>query len=225
MIRFAAICLLAAGMLLAWWIPAPIRHAEADQAGFSARVPERIGMWERQSVGKQEDLPEALDINEVYQALYRHPDGRSLALTLEFTSDNRRQFELHYPDVCHAIRGDTVSTLPLRQVILPGGHSVLAAQMDWRQAEGGYQALATYWYVTPAGVTTNTLMLKFKQALAGLIARPEAAVMVRVDRFYDANPNAPDREQLSQDSEELLRSLYLALDAESRHLLFETVSI
>ena len=92
-----------------------------------------------------------VNYNEIYQALYTHPEFGRMAVTIEYTSDSRRQFELHYPNICHEIRGDQVIEFPSRNLVLPDGRSVEAAIMSWQQPHDGNEALTAYWYVTRQG--------------------------------------------------------------------------
>ena len=103
--------------------------------------------------------------------MYSHPTFGQVALTLEFTSDSRREFELHFPDICHRIRGDQVVIYPPDHLNLMDGRSIDVAIMDWQQANGGHSAVTAYWYVTPDGITIDSMNLKIKQVLAGDIAK------------------------------------------------------
>ena len=86
----------------------PNKFDRGKRVDFAAMMPVNPGQWEQLSLKNSENLPDKLDINELYQALYVHPVFGEVALTLEYTSDSRREFELHYPDICHSIRGDLV---------------------------------------------------------------------------------------------------------------------
>lgn len=154
------------------------------ELGFRHQIPSVLGDW--RNTTPSDHVPGAgVNFNEIFQGLYEHPELGRVALTIEYTSDSRRQFELHYPDVCHEVRGDRVVSYPSSRLQLPEGAAVEAALMSWHRPDNEYQALTAYWYVTRAGVTTDTLRLKWAQALSGLIQRPSEAVMVRLDAFYD----------------------------------------
>ena len=66
--------------------------------------------------------------------------------------------------------------------------------MSWHRPGGGREALTAYWYVTQKGVTTDTIDLKWAQALSGLLRRPSEAVMVRLDSFYDPSAERGQKE-------------------------------
>jgi len=161
--------------------------------GVSGQIPAALGDWRAVMPAAAEDQA-GIAYNEVYQALYEHPHFGRIVLTVEYTSDTRRQFELHYPDVCHRVRGDTVVNYPRWNLLLAGGESVPAAVMSWQQPDEGYAALAVYWYVTREGITTDTVSLKWQQAFSGLMSRPSEAAMVRLDSFYQSDSPELERQ-------------------------------
>ena len=158
------------------------KFGKDKRLGFANYMPETVGDWKNVSHKPVENS--SLNYNEIYQALFSHPELGRMAMTIEYTSDSRQQFELQYPDICHEARGDLIIPFPSRTFQLQDGNSVNAAMMSWQQIGGDHDALAAYWYVTPDGVTSNTVKLKWEQALSGLLRRPTEAVMVRFDSFY-----------------------------------------
>ena len=191
------------------------------KVGFIAMMPTNPGQWELLSLKNSENLPEKLDINELYQALYVHPVFGEVALTLEYTSDSRREFELHYPDICHSVRGDLVVQFPPEKIALSDGGEINAEVMSWQQRKGGYSALTAYWYVTPDGVTTDSVTLKVKQALSGLFAKPEEAVMVRFDAFFEETLSSKKRSDLFAAIQSLNQDIERQMDASSKILLYK----
>lgn len=183
------IAVLALVAVSARYTRAPDKYREHERLGVAGWVPASLGEW-RNVTPQSVDPGRASGYNELYQALYEHPRYGRITVTIEYTTDSRRQFELHYPDVCHEIRGDRVIPYPAWNLALQGGTQVEAAVMSWQQPNGGFEALAVYWYVTRNGVTTDTLRLKWDQALAGLLRRPGEAVMVRFDSFHASEPSA-----------------------------------
>ena len=184
-------------------------------------IPEDLGQWQRESVKDSVAQPEELDINEIYQALYLHPVHGRVALTLEYTSDSRREFELHYPDVCHAIRGDEVVKYSPAHLGLSDGGQLSAAMMSWQQANNGFRAVTAYWYVTEDGVTTDSMKLKIKQALSGLFNRPEEAIMVRYDAFYQQELTPGERSDRLEAIQALNRSIETSINRQSNTLLYK----
>ena len=190
------------------------------QLGFEQMIPTELEQWERLVVGSPGAPPDGLMINELFQALYTHPDYGRLAITLEYTSDTRRQFELHYPDICHSIRGDQVITYPAEDLRLADGRFVRYSMMDWQQHPGASSALTVYWYVTPDGTTINTFQLKMDQFLSGLLRRPGEALMVRLDAFYDRPLDMANRSKLKAGILQMINHLHANLDPLSQDLLF-----
>ena len=198
----------------------PVKFDPHRQLGFEQMIPAELEQWKRVVVGSPGTPPDSLRINEFFQALYTHPDYGKLAITLEYTSDTRRRFELHYPDICHSIRGDKVITYPAADMRLARGSLISYSMMNWQQARGASNAITVYWYVTQDGTTTNTLKLKTDQILSGLLRRPREALMVRLDAFYDRPLNIAGRSKLKAGIQQMINHLHSNLDPLSRDLLF-----
>ena len=210
-------------MLVAVWgqhSPELEKFTKDKRLGFSNYIPETLGDWTHVT---QKPLEHGgnVNYNEIYQALFSHPELGRMAITLEYTSDSRQQFELHYPDICHEARGDLIIPFPTQNFQLPDGNSVNAAVMSWQAVEGGHDALAAYWYVTPEGVTSNTVKLKWDQALSGLLRRPTEAVMVRFDSFYRSLSQEEQRIMRLEAINDLLFHMSEALEPRFSRLLFK----
>jgi EpsI family protein len=210
-------------VLVAAWGRHPLeleKFGKDKRIGFVNHIPEALGDWRNIPQGPVEHGG-SIDYNEMYQALFSHPELGRMALTIEYTSDSRQRFELHYPDVCHEARGDRIIPFPSRDFQLRDGSSVKAAMMSWQQVGGGHDALAAYWYVTPDGVTSNTVKLKWDQALSGLLRRPTEAVMVRFDSFYHSVSLEHQRETRAEAIGDLLLHMSHALKPELSQILFK----
>lgn len=201
----------------------PLKFDGDKRVGFAAMIPATMGEWDQVSSTESAKLPEELNINELYQALYSHPTLGLVALTLEFTSDNRREFELHFPDICHSIRGDRVVSYPPERLHLSDGRSIDVAVMDWQQANGGHSAVTAYWYVTPDGITIDSMNLKIKQALAGLLSRPGKAVMVRFDAFYEKALNPQKRTDLLTAIHSLSQHMESEIDSRANAIIYQRI--
>jgi len=210
-------CLAVAGPLL----DSPRKFDRNKTVGFAAMIPASPGEWNRVSVKNSQDMPEELDINELYQVLYAHPNFGQVALTLEYTSDSRREFELHYPDVCHGIRGDLVVPYPPGRFELSDGRFINAAMMNWQQRNGEHSAVTAYWYVTADGVTTDSMNLKVKQAFSGLLSKPEEAIMVRFDAFYEQTLSPQKRTDLFAAIRELSHNIESEIDSRANTMLYK----
>ena len=187
--------------------------------GFSNYIPENLGDWSHVAQKPTENVG-SVNYNEIYQALFSHPELGRMAITIEYTSDSRQQFELHYPDICHEARGDRIIPFPSQNFHLQDGNSVNAAMMSWQTVGGGHDALAAYWYVTPEGITSNTVKLKWDQALSGLLRRPTEAVMVRFDSFYQSISQEKQRLTRIEAISDLLFHMNQTLDPEFSRILF-----
>lgn len=201
----------------------PHKFDRGKTMGFAAMIPASPGEWSRVSIRDSDDMPETLDINELYQALFEHPELGRVALTLEYTSDSRREFELHYPDICHSVRGDQVIPYAPGRIELSDGQHIDAAMMSWQQRIGGHSAVTAYWYLTADGVTTDSGKLKFKQAMAGLLSEAEDAVMVRFDAFYEQPLSARKRAELFSAIKTLSHDIENEIDPRSRTMLYAKI--
>ena len=199
--------------------PALEKFGKDKQLGIKDQIPANLGDWTKVNPTTAIENND-VNYNEIYQALYTHPEFGRMAITIEYTSDSRRQFELHYPNICHEIRGDQVIEFPSRNFALPDGRSVEAAIMSWQQPHGGNEALTAYWYVTRQGVTTDTVKLKWDQALSGLLRRPSEAVMVRFDSFYRSVLPGLQRESRMKAVDDLASHLNRALKPDLSRQLF-----
>ena len=198
----------------------PHKFDRSKRVNFSEMIPARPGEWKQESIRNSGKTPEELDINELYQSLFSHPDLGQVALTLEYTSDSRREFELHYPDICHSVRGDHVVFYPNWRLQLSDGYFIDAAMMNWQQRNGGHSAVTVYWYVTPDGITTDSMKLKVKQVFSGLLSKPEEAVMVRFDAFYEEEINPQKRADLITAIKSLSHNIETEIDSRANTMLY-----
>lgn len=210
------VCCAIAGPL----IGQPQKFDRGNRMGFATMVPTQLGEWQQVSLKEPGNLPEQLDINELYQTLYSHPSLGQIALTLEYTSDSRREFELHYPDICHSVRGDKVVPYSPQPLVLSNGRTIHAALMNWQQQGDGYNALTAYWYITPDGLTIDSGRLKIQQALAGLFSSPEAAVMVRFDAFYELPLTPQKRTDLIKAIAAFNHQFETGIDSQANNLFY-----
>lgn len=214
---------LAGSVSAGYGLQGPVRFEPAASVEFGRFVPESMGRWKRVAVRDPADLPEAVQVNEFFQALYGHPEFGQYSITLEYTADSRRRYELHYPDVCHGVRGDRLVIHPPQALDAGGAAPIQVALMEWQHPNRRHQALAVYWYVTSDGITADSVRLKWDQALSGLLGRPEAAVLVRVDAFFEQALTPPRRDRLLAGVGDLVRALHRELDEPVKALLFTKV--
>ena len=196
------------------------KFGKDKRLGFANYIPETLGDWSNVTQ-KPVENGDSINYNEIYQALFSHPKLGRMAMTIEYTSDSRQQFELHYPDICHEARGDRIIPFPSRNFPLQDGNSVNAAMLSWQQLGEGHDALAAYWYVTPDGVTSNTVKLKWDQALSGLLRRPTEAVMVRFDSFYRSISQEEQRLTRIEAISDLLFHMSQSLEPGFSRILFK----
>ncbi len=95
--------------------------------------------------------------------------------------------------------------------------------MDWQQANGGHSAVTAYWYVTPDGITIDSMNLKIKQALAGFFSRPGKAVMGRFDAFYEKALNPQKRTDLLTAIHSLNQHIESEIDSRANTMIYQRI--
>ena len=103
----------------------------SEPVRFDAMTLARAGAWSRVP-----DSPtrSKVNVDALTSARYRRADGALLQLTIASRGDARRQFEMHYPDLCHELRGDVVDAQSPRLVSLPHGGPWPVQVFSWRPA-------------------------------------------------------------------------------------------
>jgi hypothetical protein len=201
--------------------PEPLQPSQ--RLGFAQFMPQTMGEWQRRPEQAPVDMPESLQINELFQAMYLHPEFGRYAITMEYTADSRRRYELHYPDICHTVRGDRVVIYPPWLVGVQDLDPIKASLMEWEHPSGRNRALTAYWYVNGDGVTSDTARIKLNQALAGLMRKPEASVMFRVDAFFERDLNPARKRELLSGVTDLIQSLRSELEESHSKLIFRNL--
>lgn len=187
-------------------VSAPVR--------FDAMTLARAGAWSRVP-----DSPtrSKVNVDALTSARYRRADGALLQLTIASRGDARRQFEMHYPDLCHELRGDVVDAQSPRLVSLPHGGPWPVQVFSWRPAAPTTGALCLYGMVLGGRAVPHTLSAKWTQLSASLFGTTLAGHLLRVDVF------APrDLESRMSAGTNFLSSLDGALDESMRAALFGT---
>jgi len=196
------------------------KYSESKQMGFHQFIPAALKGWRL----VRSDTPEEIDglkfINEMFQGLYYHPVDGYLFLTIEYSSDSRRRYELHFPDICQEVRGDRVIKFPPFHVAVRTGESFPVALLAWESELKPQKALCAYWYVVGGKSSISTLRLKIKQIFAGLFNRPEDSVLVRIDAFYDKALNKTQKEKKVVILKTFIADLYSKLSSHSRRILY-----
>ena len=188
-----------------------VRPASAP-VRFDALMLARAGAWTRVADGTTR--PE-VNVDALTTARYGRADGSLLQLTVAASGDARRQFEMHYPDVCHELRGDVVEAHAARPVSLAHSGWWPAQAFSWRPAAPATGALCLYGLVLGGRAVPHTLAAKWTQLSASLLGTTLAGHLLRVDVFFPL-----DLEARMSAGTDFLSALDTALDAPQRASLF-----
>jgi len=184
----------------------------SEPVRFDAVMVARAGEWARvtERTARAEVNVDALTI-----ARYRRADGALLQLTLAASGDARRQFEMHYPDVCHELRGDAVNALGTTVVPLAAGGAWPARAFSWSQPSYPAGALCLYGVVFGGRAVPHSLAAKWTQLSASVLGKTLAGHVLRVDVFAPTDNGARLSAAL-----DFLTALDASLDAPLRVALF-----
>ena len=208
-----ALVLLTLGVLAAGSLVSARRARPfSDPVRFDHVMVPRVGAWVRltETLARTE-----VNVDELTTARYSRGDGSLLQFTVAASGDARRHFEMHYPDVCHEIRGDQVNELGPRPVVLAAEREWPAQAFTWRQASRATGALCLYGLVFGGRPMPHSLAAKWTQLSASVLGTTLEGHMLRVDVF--APSGTDDRLAAAID---FLSSLDATLDAPLRGKLF-----
>ena len=198
------------------------KHFQSNVLALQQIIPTQIDEWKLVRNAAPKEIAGLIFINEMFQGLYYHPVHGYLGLTVEYSSDSRRKYELHFPDICHAARGDRVIKFPSFEVRLDSGRLLPVALLSWEYKLKSERALCAYWYVVGAEPSISTLRLKIKQIFAGILNRPEDTVLVRIDRFYKQTLSNAEKEKALVLLKGFIEALYFKMLPHSRGILYGT---
>ena len=196
------------------------KHSQNKSLGLRQIIPNQIVGWKLVRVGNPKEIAGLTFINEMFQGIYYHPTHGYLGLTVEYSSDSRRKYELHFPDICHRARGDRVIKFPPFEVSLDSGRLLPVALLSWEYTLKSQNAFCAYWYVVGDEPSISTLKLKIKQLIAGLLNRPEDTVLVRIDSYYKQSLSSAKKEKTLIFLKEFIEALYSKILPQSRRFLY-----
>lgn len=188
--------------------------------GLANFLPEEVPGW---TLTRLETPPEELDfeyLNELYKGVFVDSDQEPVVLLIEYGSDFRRRYQMHFPDVCHQNRGDEVRVLPKTQFVLSDGRAIDSALIEWYYPKKNVRALCAYWLVISNHQTANIFELKLRQFFAGIFQAPKDVYLVRFDTFYQTQETEKERSARLELLKGLVGQFYDALPEDSRLRFF-----
>jgi len=198
------------------------KYSGSKEMGLKKIMPVEVDGWKLVRTSTEVGIEGLVSINEMFQGLYLHPVHGYLGVTVEYSSDSRRRYELHFPDICQEARGDKVIEFPPFHVMLDNGKSLPVALLSWEYRLESQKALCAYWYVVNGDPSISTLNLKIKQIFAGLLAKPKDSILIRIDRFYEKALTEDRLENKIVLLKKFIKDLYLGIKGSSRRILYGT---
>ena len=200
------------------------KHAADEKINLSSFIPSAFSS----RVSKTHDVSELEDkwqfLNElVVRTYYDSKTREKIDFIVEYNSDMRKNFNFHYPEVCHEVSGNEVDFLEPLEVTLADGKTITARCLYIKGKEGsleGIDKLVVYWLTIDNVQYYRTFFIKLDQMLAGLLKRAKRGFLIRVD-YYEGIEYADEHIQKARKAiADFVRELYNALDEESREMLF-----
>jgi len=196
------------------------KYSGSKEMGFKKIIPVEIDDWKLVRTNTAVGIEGLVSINEMFQGTYYHPVHGYLGITVEYSSDSRRRYELHFPDICQEARGDEVIKFPPFHVMLDNGNALPVALLSWEYRLKSQKALCAYWYVINGESSISTLSLKIKQIFAGLLNKPKDSILVRIDRFYEKALTEDRLENKIVLLKKFIKDLYSGIEGKSRRILY-----
>lgn len=219
---FVISILLIAALLVT--IHSPQKYQPLQKINPETFIPKTLPGW----VSVTHDMSKYKDgwqsINELFVRTYYRANGEYVNLIVEYSSDMRRNFSLHFPENCHRSHGNEVDFLPPLQVALPN-HPVEQAKLLYIKGVPNSpvttDTLLTYWITIDKKQFYQTFWIKIDQMVSGLIRNPKQGVLVRVDYYTDLQYN--DEKSITRGKEliqQFITDLYSQLKPNEQEMLF-----
>ena len=112
---------------------------------------------------------------------------KTLQMVLEYSSDLRKNFSLHFPEGCHRAAGNEIEFLPAVDIDLAPGKSIKAKCLfikGKKDSPEDIDKIVVYWLVIDQKQFYQTFYIKLDQMMAGLIRKPKRGFLIRFD-YYD----------------------------------------
>ena len=196
------------------------KYSGSKEMDLKKIMPVEVNGWKLVRTNTEVGIEGYVSINEMFQGLYYHPVHGYLGVTVEYSSDSRRRYELHFPDICQEARGDKVIKFPPFHVMLDNGKSLPVALLSWEYPLKSQKALCAYWYVVNGDPSISTLNLKIKQIVAGLLTKPRDSILVRIDRSYKEALTEGRVENKISLLKKFIKDLYSGIKGRSRRILY-----
>jgi hypothetical protein len=202
----------------------PIQKYNAGaRINLSAIVPASFGDWDSVQYDMSDYKDKWQSINELILRKYTNKVTKEqLVLIVEYSSDLRKNFSIHFPEGCFRAAGDDVSFLPF--FTIPLDNKILSLKSLYiRSTKDNFDQdtkIVSYWLVIDNKQYSRTFFIKLDQFFAGIWSRSKKGFLVRIDSAEGVRYNDEDIKQINHTTSRFIAALYWVLDEKSRVMLF-----
>jgi len=228
-IRDIAISVVMAGAAIFVLMNPVEKYAAGEKIQLAKFIPDSFGGWAGKTFDTSDYSDKWQSINELLVREYFKPQGgltggpKRLGFILEYSSDLRRNFSLHFPEGCHRAAGNDVEFLKPFEVELAPGKTIKAKCLFIFGKEGSFDKvnkIVAYWIVIDEKQYYETFWIKVDQAVSGLLKKSKRGFLVRFD-YQDALKYTPEGIAKAQEAiSGFIKDLYKALDTKPRKMIF-----
>jgi EpsI family protein len=161
----------------------PVHKQDASQKlGLASIIPSEFAGW----VGTTQDTTkyQGESINELLVRVYsQNQRNAQLDFILEYSSDLRKNFSIHFPENCHRAWGNEVVLLEPTFFDV-AGQKIPAKTIFVKGKDDGLiktDKLVFYWLVMDGKLMADTVTIRMDQMLAGVFNESRTGFLVRVD--------------------------------------------
>lgn len=201
------------------------KYDAAEKINLASSIPSSFNDWESTAYDTSDYNDKWQSINELLARTYYNKNNQEeLDFILEYSSDLRKNFSFHFPEICLRSGGNQVIFLdPLEIAFIDS--TILQAKCLY--IKGLDKALVkedriiVYWLMIDNKKFYKTLFIKLDQMLTGLLGKSKKGFLIRVDCSSEA---VKHDDQIIQKTREaisnFIEDLYDALDKNKRKMLF-----
>ncbi|MCK4947508.1 MAG: EpsI family protein [Candidatus Aureabacteria bacterium] len=162
------------------------KQSPEEKINLSSLIPAAFNDWISKTYDTSDYKDKWQSINELLvRDYYEKGKGRRLGFILEYSSDLRKNFSLHFPEICHRSGGNEVIFLEPLEIDLGNGKTIKAKCLYIKGIEEGIDKIVVYWLTIDNKQYYRTFFIKLDQMLSGLLKKSKRGFLVRVDYSED----------------------------------------
>lgn len=204
------------------------KFAAGDKINLNNVVPETFCGWQSHTYDTSSYSDKWQSINELLMRIYAKKEGvllrksTQITFTLEYSSDLRKNFSLHFPEGCYRAGGNEIEFFKPLEIKLGPGKVIKGKCLYIKgRANSSEESdkLVIYWLVIDNTQYYETLWVKFDQMLSGLLKKSKKGFLVRFD-YSDIKYSQTDILRAKEKILGFVTDLYGSLDENSRLMVF-----